>query len=356
MPVLRQPIVDGIDWAVVGVAGCLLLVSAVGALLAFRYSSSKRRPVAREFNYLWRVRAFTEVLAAAYALTHLLRLQVLWGPASILQDGGYHATTFCRVYIAATYGVFEPGFLLLALFACLYSVQGRDSAKHPNFNIVLFSAAFSLPSCAAQLVAALFTRIVDLNYSRNRMLGRLFAAYDKSLLQHCDPAAAHGGTADDNCAFCVFPLLSTFASAAFAAVYLLAFWLVTQRIAATVINKALARRVRVLQISVTIWIGVSLACRGCTVLFRPFDLGFEALRAAHVVAVTALVGTLEFFLVLKPVWDTHVADRVVKRMERQGTGCLPQPLLPNPLYPPTELQLLESSASTARPHGEEDRV
>ncbi|EFJ45316.1 hypothetical protein VOLCADRAFT_94410 [Volvox carteri f. nagariensis] len=358
MPVLSQPVVDGIDWGIVGVAGCLLLVSVVGALLALRYSSSKRRPVAREFNYLWRVRAFTELLAAGYALAHLLRLQVLWGPASVFKAGGYHPTSLCRVYIAATYGVFEPGFLLLALFACLYSVQGRDSSKHPNFNIVVFSTALSLPSCAIQLVAALFTRIFDLNYANNRMLGRLFSAYDTSLHQHCD-AVGSAGTGDPtaiaNCAFCVFPLLSTFASTALSAVFLLAFWLVTQRIAATVINKALSRRVRMLQASVTLWIIVSLACRGCTVLFRPFDLGFEVLRAAHVLAVAALVITLEFFLVLKPVWDTHVADRAVKRFERQDTGGLPQPLLPNPLYPPTELQLLESSTST-RQHGEEERV
>ncbi len=50
---------------------------------------------------------------------------------------------------------------MLALFACLYSVQGRDSAKRPSLTIVLLAAGFSLPSCAAQIVAALFMRIVS---------------------------------------------------------------------------------------------------------------------------------------------------------------------------------------------------
>ncbi|PNH00585.1 hypothetical protein TSOC_013587, partial [Tetrabaena socialis] len=241
MVALRQAVVDGIDWGIVSVAGCLLLVSVVGACFAFRYSASGRRPVAREFNHLWRARTCTEVLAGAYALSHLLRLQVLWGPASVFKGGGYHPTTFCRVYIAATYGIFEPAFLLLSLFACLYSVQGRDSARNPNLSIVLFSAAFSLPSAAAQLVAALFTRIFDMDYSNSRMQRLLFATYDSRLPEHCD------GAAPGNCAFCVFPLLSTFISAAFCGVYLLAFWVVTQRIVASVINKALARRVRMLQ-------------------------------------------------------------------------------------------------------------
>lgn len=138
---LKQQVVNGLDWAVVGVEGVLLLVSLVGACFAFAHSSTlKRRPVAKEFNYLWRARSFTEVLAVGYALAHLLRLQVLWGPASVFRQGGYFPSTFCRVYVAVMYGVFEPGFLLLALFACLYSVQGRDSSGHPNFNIVMFAA------------------------------------------------------------------------------------------------------------------------------------------------------------------------------------------------------------------------
>ncbi|KAG2446792.1 hypothetical protein HYH02_008352 [Chlamydomonas schloesseri] len=357
---LAQVIVNGIDWGIIGVASMLVLVSAVGAFLSFRYSSSKRRPVAREFNYLWRARAFTEVLAVGYAASHLLRLQLLWGPASIIVDGGLQPTTLCRVYIAATYGIFEPGFLLLALFACLYSVQGRDSAKNPNFNIVLFAAGFSLPSLAAQLVAALFTRIFELDYDGSHMLGILFSAYNDQLPQHCGLPGPGGApplpdspvaAAPSDCAFCVFPLLSTFISAAFCGVYLLGFLAVTQRIFSSVINKALARRVRVLQVLTVTWIVVSLACRGCTVLFVPFGLGFEILRVAHMLAVVALVMTLEWFLVLKPVWDTHEAERTLKRLEKNGTG-LPMPLLglPNPLYPPTEMHSLqvESTESAAR--------
>ena len=275
---LKQHVVNGIDWSVVGLVGAMVVLSVVGAAFALRYSGLglKRRPVAKEFNYLWRARSFTMILAATYALSNLLRLQIFWGPASVFRDGGFYPSTVCRVYTAATYGVFEPAFLLLALFALLYSVQGRESSPNPNFNIVLFSAGFSLPTCAAQLVAALFTRIFDLNYAGSHLLRMLFSTQDTSLQEHCPPNTRPG-----SCSFCTFPLLSTFISTAFAAVYLTALWVVTQRIATVVINKALVRRVRLIQLLITTFVLISLACRGVTVLFEPFELGFEALIDAR---------------------------------------------------------------------------
>jgi hypothetical protein len=127
----------------------------------------------------------------------------------------------------------------------------------------------------------------DLDYAGSRMLRRLFATSEPSP-GHCASAAA-----PVDCAFCLFPLLSTFISSGFSAVYLAAFMVVTQRIIGVVINKALARRVRCLQLLTAGWLAASLACRGCTVLFQPFELGFEALRLAHVVCVAGLVGSLE---------------------------------------------------------------
>lgn len=64
-----------------------------------------------------------QVLASLYALSELLRLQVLWGPHSVLVHGGYHAPLMCRIFTALTFGFLEPAFLLLALFSCVYSVQ-----------------------------------------------------------------------------------------------------------------------------------------------------------------------------------------------------------------------------------------
>ena len=39
---------------------------------------------------------------------------------------------------------------------------------------------------------------------------------------------------------------------------------------------------RLLQLLVALLLPIGVACRGVTVLFRPFDLGFEFLRLANV--------------------------------------------------------------------------
>ena len=49
-----------------------------------------------------------------------------------------------------------------------------------------------------------------------------------------------------------------------------------------VINKTLILRMRLLQLLVALLLPVSVACRGVTVLFHPFELGFEILRLTNV--------------------------------------------------------------------------
>ena len=48
---------------------------------------------------------------------------MLWGPSSVLSEGGYHSIVFCRAFTALAFGLFEPLYLLLALFAFIYSLQ-----------------------------------------------------------------------------------------------------------------------------------------------------------------------------------------------------------------------------------------
>lgn len=53
------------------------------------------------------------------------------------------------------------------------------------------------------------------------------------------------------------------------------------------------------QVLVTAFLVISLACRGATVVFVPFNVGFESLRVAHMVSIVALVAAIEYLLVLK---------------------------------------------------------
>ena len=333
-PQVSQSTADTIDWVVIGLAGALFLISITSSVFAAAFSISPKGPVAQEFNYLWRARVTSQLLAAGYAVSLILRLQVLWGPHSQLVPGGYHPAVMCRAYVALAYGLFEPLFLLVCFFALYYSLKlhSRDAGMfgtHPNFNIVFLALGFSLPCCVAQLVAALFTRMFDLAYSQ-WLLGAFFSTF-VSLPPYCvvleGPAAPDGTqttSESSSCSFCTFPLLSTLITAVFACCYLLMFLWVTHRMAHALINKYLVRRAWALQLAVTALFTLSIISRGTTVIFEPFDLGFELLRLATAVCSVSLVLTVSFVLVIKPLWDARLADKIIKKHNRTAVAGPPR--------------------------------
>lgn len=78
---LSQSTVNILDYAMIGISGVVFLSSLfIATYSAFHsWSVSKNKKWSNEFNVLWRSRITSQVLAALYALSLLLRLQVLWG-------------------------------------------------------------------------------------------------------------------------------------------------------------------------------------------------------------------------------------------------------------------------------------
>ncbi|KAG1665564.1 hypothetical protein FOA52_000711 [Chlamydomonas sp. UWO 241] len=316
-PAVSQSTVNAIDWTIAGVAGALFSLSALGALYAACHGWRKKGPAAGDFNFLWRARVLSQLLAGLLATCQLLPLQVLWGPRGVV-PGGFYTVLLCRLFTAVTFGVAEPGFLLVALLACLFSVtrQVRPPVAHPNTSIVLSAFAFTVPMAVAQVVCALFTFIFDINYSP-WILATLFETFEAGLVVEsaCPMETLPGGVPQPapNCAFCTFALLSTIVSSFFGAVFLGVGAYVTQRAAAAAISKRLVRRVRWLQALVLLLLPLSLTCRGLTVLFdAPYDLGFQVLRLGYVVCTVALVAFLSCVLVVRPVADARAADAAVR--------------------------------------------
>ena len=78
---LSQSTVNILDYAMIGISGFVFLSSLFIALYSALHSwgVSRGKTWSNEFNSLWRARIFSQVLAAMYALSLLLRLQILWG-------------------------------------------------------------------------------------------------------------------------------------------------------------------------------------------------------------------------------------------------------------------------------------
>lgn len=85
---------------------------------------------------------------------------MLWSYRSAIIPGGYQVDPMCRLYIGLTFGFLEPAFLLLVLFSCMYTVHRNSEEVGPNPNLFIFAltVGLTLPMCAAQVFAALFSR------------------------------------------------------------------------------------------------------------------------------------------------------------------------------------------------------
>jgi hypothetical protein len=298
----EKSFVDNIDWGVLGLVAILVSYCLLGAAYTVPWSLIiKRRGALKVFNFLWVTRLCLQLTGALLALSLVLRLQLLWGKSSVLPHQTYRPGALCRLYLAVGLGVCEPVFLLLALFSCLYSLQITDNKRDPN-TIMVYALGFTVPTCAAQVFAAMFTRIVDdLDYAAS-VHSRFFPPYQIGNAKQC------GGLQYAGCKICVFPVFSTLVSCGFAVLLLFSLWHVTKRIARAAINNILRARIMLLQRIVTVVYLASIACRGCTILFKPHTLGFELLRVGYIVAVSVLIASVNFLLVLLPVRDAHIAE------------------------------------------------
>lgn len=72
-----------------------------------------------------------------------------------------HPTHTCRLYIGLSFGLLEPAFLLLVLFSVYTVAKHQDEpGSNPNLFIFALTVGLTLPMCAAQVFAALFSRWV----------------------------------------------------------------------------------------------------------------------------------------------------------------------------------------------------
>ena len=78
---LSQETVNCLDYAMIGISGFVFIFSCMTLAYSGYHSwtLSKSKSWSKEFNNLWQARILSQVLAAMYALSLLLRLQVLWG-------------------------------------------------------------------------------------------------------------------------------------------------------------------------------------------------------------------------------------------------------------------------------------
>ncbi|GAB4816345.1 hypothetical protein N2152v2_003391 [Parachlorella kessleri] len=297
------------DYAVLGVAGAGIAFALFGAWFTIPWRRrSRRAEITREFNILWQGRATLELFCALWVASQLLRVSSVWGANSFifpdLVTDWTGAGWFCRIYLTAALGFFQPFCSLLALLM----LTGVTRRKMPLAEAAEGGGNSSSSSSTSGVIAWLGLIIKPGGFhpeDRPRsVLGYFFASFWRGDVQQC------GG--DEGCTLCTFPAAAVIAQGLFSAAYLVVLWVTSSRMAAAVLNKRLKRRLRFFQWAYSVLPVAGVGALGGSIVTGPFSWVNQGCWLGYFASVVATVALLSWELV---IWPVHDLRRVNKRLK-----------------------------------------
>lgn len=310
---VRNRVAEYIDYGVVGASALSAALAVVGGLYAFPWSRcTPKHGVSKEYNSLWGVRVSMQLTAALWLLSPVLQLHETWSPyIPVLDALNWSPSVLCRIYLAGRLGWFEPFFLLTSLLTFKHSLRRHNITKfwgkHHNRRIIWLAFLHTLPILGLQVLSSLATLIFG-DVEDDTSLPEFFISTYTTQDYKCD-----GGTAKDEeerCILCVFSLLSTILCSLFMMYYLWRMWQVTMEMARITLNHNLEQRIHAFRMAVTMLLLLGTLCRGLTVFSEPKEVLFELLRLGDFVSIVLVVAAASAMLVLRPVRDARMADKL----------------------------------------------
>jgi len=313
------------DAGVVRGTGCVvLLLGALGCLASMGFlcpcGGYFRKPDAavKTFTRKTWVRAVLHALAGAWLLLQLLRIPAVWGP--VFDPNGRAAETkpdpslyvqrvLCRVYVAASAGLVEPGFLaaaLLFLRSALH-LMPSDEAKLEVVHYYFRCVGVLVVQFGLQCIAAWLGAMVD--------QGEWEAAdvapyvYEVALDGRGSACATNG---EAGCILCIYSFVSTAVSGVGMVVYLLAVRQTASRMRSVAINRQILQRLRVLEVGLLALLPGSVAARACILIPQLNVLGRELVWLGFYLVVLGTCAIVLFILSILPTAEAKAAARSIR--------------------------------------------
>eukprot|EP00793_Prasinoderma_coloniale_P001556 PRCOL_00003360-RA len=349
------------EWTTVAlIAACLSFLLGVALVSARAHVSIRRSsPELMDFDALWWARCALQLAALAWAAAQLLPLQVLWGTPGLFSSlTPAWQSNLCRVYLILSFGVAEPLFITLALLVTRRAVALSPAvAQRSAARLVYVSLLYALPICVVQTAIALYDLgdnpvegPIDDNLSDDFVHSFQYGAGTSSHLsrqQAGDGDCPEGGSGCC-CAFCTVPLFSTIASAVHVLLWLVGLTLVSMQLARLVVNRALLKRLRTLQILLSVSLVAGLCVRLGRAFTTPGSAGSTTLGLVYAgCVIVATVGGV-VILALRPVMDATALVGVLRREDAEqrllsGSGFVGE----TPLRGPDWLALADPDSAPA---------
>ncbi|KAJ8769758.1 hypothetical protein K2173_005964 [Erythroxylum novogranatense] len=280
------------DLASVSLITGLLFLSLVAlAFVFYLHLKSRYSYHLQHFNSLWAVRFLLVFLITLWALNDLLRLPIVrrrylypFFPSLDLSQ----QANLCKLHVALSLGLFEPGFLVVLLF--LVNVSIKKNTPRGSWAIAFISVT-CLPILSLQVVV-LFTSTIE------GLLPPIF--WRGSVVSK----SSH----EKETVFCSYPLMNTLIFGAFGIWYLIGFSLSYYKAVTLVINKGLRTRLYWLAFAVMVTLPLEIVALALSLLWKPEETAFAAFvfLVFFTTLVLAVVG--EGILVIRPITDSLAAS------------------------------------------------
>ncbi|KAF6159685.1 hypothetical protein GIB67_029943 [Kingdonia uniflora] len=284
---------------------CLVSLLVLAGLLCILYSACFRYRIERRgfiqlryFNKPWIIRITLISFAIWWGFGEIIRLSFLRRGQRVLHAlSPKWQETFCKAYILSNLGFAEPCLFLTIVFLLRASMQMKDLgglSQKWNGRTAGYILFYCLPLFVLQIIVIL----------AGPKFNNIMNSYSWKMPHYFTSSAFKIENDVDNIALCTYPLLSTILLGIFAIlliVYLL--WL-GRRMAYSVINKGLQRRVLFLISSVSGCFPLRVIFLGLSVLSHPEHVLFEAFVFTAFLVLLACTGLSICLLVYYPVADS----------------------------------------------------
>ncbi|KAI8107950.1 hypothetical protein M9434_005982 [Picochlorum sp. BPE23] len=325
-------------WVLSGLLVALCMGVLVYTLVPFSLSFSCANGTRRSARGRW----YGAVLCALLAAVQILRLNVIWGPYSVVAPSKVTSWTsqgwMCRVYLTVCLGLLFPLcqtmvtiFFFRALcrheyrqhtFASAIKVIGTnlEDEKRPSWRskaaVAIASGQLAvvigLQSVAAWISLAVSYDGRPVEDSPTSVLGYFIGTYRIGSPSQCGL---------EPCTACVFPAASAIVHCIFCALYVFQMWRLVWKLKNIVTNIILRRKLVWYATCATALLVGGAGCLAASVPFSPFGwvnqglwLGFFSTVAGSIVAIC-------FAWVIRPLYERRLAMLTLSHPQDDGHLC-----------------------------------
>ncbi|XP_074320987.1 uncharacterized protein LOC141657602 [Silene latifolia] len=316
---LTNLFVDVLGVVTISLVVLLVLIGLLCIIYTLYFSARIRSSAYAQLGYFngpWVVRIIFILFGIFWGAGEVFRLKFFRQDGKVFRSLGQGwQDDICKIYILTNLGFTEPCLFLIMAFLLRASLKWRESGLlNPkwNFRTISYVLLYCFPIFVLNLIVVMVAP---------KLIGKGKLLKVTVLFAQTYMSTTLSGR---RVITCTYPLLSTILHGLFAAVLTTYLLLLMRRMAKSVINKGLQKRVYILMSLVSSFLPLRVLLLGLSVLTRPQHFLFEVLVFCGFLVLLSCIVVGILILVYLPVANSLALnlDRGLRDLEAGGRGSL----------------------------------